>query len=85
MEKYNLVNYHTVYCDSTITPPKLTWKRIANNAIRQYHMEQWTVHVTWDPEFARFSVVTFTSWSLASGPRRRQLVKQRKPRQLCVS
>ncbi|KAH3781312.1 hypothetical protein DPMN_159139 [Dreissena polymorpha] len=73
MEKYILVNYHTVYCESTITPRKLTWKRKANNAIRQYHMEQFTVRVTGNPEFARFRVVHFhimaaRIWNAAKTP-----------------
>ncbi|KAH3894838.1 hypothetical protein DPMN_018997 [Dreissena polymorpha] len=57
MEKKSLLNNYTVYRDSSIIPPKLTWKRIANNAIRNYHTELWTVRVTGNPEFARFSFV----------------------------
>ncbi|KAH3825349.1 hypothetical protein DPMN_127224 [Dreissena polymorpha] len=57
MEKYNLVNYYTAYCESTVIPPKLTFKRIVNNAIRHYQTEQWTTRVTGDPEFVQFSVV----------------------------
>ncbi|KAH3733279.1 hypothetical protein DPMN_039704 [Dreissena polymorpha] len=57
MEKYNIFNYYIAYCESTLILPKLTWKRIAINAIRQYHTEQWTGRVTEDPEFVQFSVV----------------------------
>jgi len=74
MEKYSLLNHYTVYRDSSIIPPKLTWKRIVNNAIRNYHTELWTVRVTGNPEFARFSVVhphirAARLWTAARTPR----------------